>query len=111
MSRLFIALIIIRLFNAFEYHISVLMIFREIRKYQNITLHLNTELIKEMVLSGKPDKVIIASGAKPVIPKVPGIDSPKVVLAEDVLREPVLGFNPRQGVTKADVIAILEQAL
>ena len=32
------------------------------------------------------------------------------MLAEDVLKEPVLGFNPRQGVTKEDVIAILEQA-
>lgn len=32
------------------------------------------------------------------------------MLAEDVLREPVLGFNPRQNVTKDQVIAILEQA-
>lgn len=32
------------------------------------------------------------------------------MLAEDVLKEPVLGFNPRQGVTKQDIIAILEQA-
>lgn len=32
------------------------------------------------------------------------------MLAEDVLKEPVLGFNPRQGVTKEDVVAILEQA-
>ena len=32
------------------------------------------------------------------------------MLAEDVLKEPVLGFNPRQGVTKADVLAILEKA-
>ena len=32
------------------------------------------------------------------------------MLADDVLREPVLGFNPRQGVTKEDVIAILEKA-
>lgn len=31
-------------------------------------------------------------------------------LAEDVLKEPVLGFNPRQGVTKEDVIAILKKA-
>ena len=31
-------------------------------------------------------------------------------LAEDVLREPVLGFNPRQGVTKEDVIGILKKA-
>lgn len=32
------------------------------------------------------------------------------MLADDVLREPVLGFNPRQGITKDDVIAILEKA-
>ena len=32
------------------------------------------------------------------------------MLAEDVLKEPVLGFNPRQGVTKEEVLAILEQA-
>ncbi|WP_347061756.1 iron-containing alcohol dehydrogenase family protein [Blautia wexlerae] len=31
-------------------------------------------------------------------------------LAEDVLKEPVLGFNPRQGVTKEDVITILKKA-
>ena len=31
-------------------------------------------------------------------------------LAEDVLREPVLGFNPRQGVTREDVIEILRKA-
>lgn len=33
------------------------------------------------------------------------------MIADDVLREPVVGFNPRQGVTKEDVIAILKQAL
>lgn len=32
------------------------------------------------------------------------------MLAQDVLKEPVLGFNPRQGVTKEDVIAILTRA-
>lgn len=32
------------------------------------------------------------------------------MLAEDVLREPVLGFNPRQNITKEDVLAILEKA-
>ena len=32
------------------------------------------------------------------------------MLAGDVLNEPVLGFNPRQGITKEDVIDILEQA-
>lgn len=32
------------------------------------------------------------------------------MLAADVLKEPVLGFNPRQGITREDVIGILEQA-
>ena len=31
-------------------------------------------------------------------------------LSDDVLKEPVLGFNPRQGVTKEDVIKILKEA-
>lgn len=32
------------------------------------------------------------------------------MLADDVLKEPVLAFNPRQGITKEDVIRILQQA-
>ena len=32
------------------------------------------------------------------------------MLADDVLKEPVLNFNPRQGITKEDVLAILEKA-
>lgn len=32
------------------------------------------------------------------------------MLAEDVLKEPVLNFNPRQGVTKEDVLSLLEKA-
>lgn len=32
------------------------------------------------------------------------------MLAEDVLKEPVLGFNPRQNVTKEEILAILEKA-
>lgn len=33
------------------------------------------------------------------------------MLAEDALKEPVLAFNPKQGVTKEDVIAILRKAM
>lgn len=32
------------------------------------------------------------------------------MLADDVLKEPVLGFNPRQNIIKEDVLAILEKA-
>lgn len=60
-------------------------LYREIQKSDNIKLHLNTELTVDMVKEAKPDKVILASGAKPVIPNVPGIHNSNVVLAEDVL--------------------------
>lgn len=33
------------------------------------------------------------------------------MLADDVLKEPVLGFNPKQGITKEDVLAILHKAM
>lgn len=32
------------------------------------------------------------------------------MLADEVLKEPVLGFNPRQGVTREDILAVLEKA-
>jgi NADPH-dependent 2,4-dienoyl-CoA reductase/sulfur reductase-like enzyme len=51
-----------------------------------VNTHTGTPLTKDTVIAGKPDKVIIASGAKPVIPDIPGIGLPNVVLAEDVLR-------------------------
>ena len=32
------------------------------------------------------------------------------MLAEDVLKEPVLGFNPKQNITKQDILNILKKA-
>lgn len=60
-------------------------LWREINKYENIKIHLNTPLTREMVIGAKPDKVIIATGAKGIVPNIPGIDNPKVVMAEDAL--------------------------
>lgn len=60
-------------------------LYREIQKYPNIRLHLNTELTVEMIEQAKPDKVIIATGAKPFCPELPGIHGANVVQAEDVL--------------------------
>ena len=51
-----------------------------------VDIRLETPLTVETVRNDKPDKVILATGAKPVIPDVPGVDGPNVVLAEDVLR-------------------------
>ena len=51
-----------------------------------VQIHLSTTLTAGIVKRDKPAKVIIATGAKPVLPDVPGINGPNVVLAEDVLR-------------------------
>lgn len=62
-----------------------------IRKY-SIGLHLNTEVDKEMILAQKPDHIILAEGAEPLVPPIPGIHSQGVKNAWEVLRNsPPLG--------------------
>lgn len=64
------------------------------------------------------DKFLLAEELKQLIHRLKiktlsqqGISKDKFeMLADDVLKEPVLGFNPRQNITKNDVIAILEKA-
>jgi len=51
-----------------------------------VDIRLGCPLTAEIVKNETPDKVILATGAKPEIPNVPGVDGPNVVLAEDVLR-------------------------
>ena len=60
-------------------------VYRQVQKFDNITIHLNTELTIDIIKEAKPDKVIIATGAKAFIPELPGIHGENVVLAEDVL--------------------------
>jgi 2,4-dienoyl-CoA reductase-like NADH-dependent reductase (Old Yellow Enzyme family)/thioredoxin reductase len=48
-------------------------------------VHLGTEATPEMVLAERPDAVIVATGAAPWRPEVPGVDLPGVVTVEDVL--------------------------
>ena len=44
-----------------------------------VTVERNTRLDAAAILARKPDAVVLAQGAVPVIPKIPGVDSPKVV--------------------------------
>ena len=44
-----------------------------------VDIHLNTEITPEEVAAMGADVVITAVGAKPIVPPIPGIDSPKVV--------------------------------
>jgi 2,4-dienoyl-CoA reductase-like NADH-dependent reductase (Old Yellow Enzyme family)/NADH dehydrogenase FAD-containing subunit len=54
-----------------------------------INVHLNTVVDEALIQSNPPDHIIIATGARPVTPPIPGIDGANVVQAWDVLRDRV----------------------
>jgi 2,4-dienoyl-CoA reductase-like NADH-dependent reductase (Old Yellow Enzyme family)/thioredoxin reductase len=58
---------------------------RQLKKL-GVNIHLNTTYTAETAKKERPDKIIVATGALPIIPNMPGINGPNVVLAEDVLR-------------------------
>ena len=49
-----------------------------------VDVRMNTEVTPDLVESMKPDVLIIAVGAEPIMPPLPGIDSPKVIIANDL---------------------------
>lgn len=51
----------------------------------NVGVHLNTGVTEEVIESFQPDVVIVATGGKPIIPDLPGIDKPNVVTVYNVL--------------------------
>lgn len=51
----------------------------------NIETLLNTEVDREFVKNMEPDAVIMATGAKPLIPDIKGVEDKKVVMAWDLL--------------------------
>jgi 2,4-dienoyl-CoA reductase-like NADH-dependent reductase (Old Yellow Enzyme family)/thioredoxin reductase len=54
-------------------------------KKAGVEVKLNTDATVDMIVKMKPDAVVIATGGVPTIPRVPGIDRPNVVTAQDVL--------------------------
>lgn len=59
-----------------------------------IAVRLGTEATPEMVHNEMPDAVIVAVGAEPICPPIPGIDLPHVHYALDLYADPsVLGEN------------------
>lgn len=57
---------------------------RQLKKL-GVTVKLNSTVDKDMVAKAKVDKVIVATGATPIKPKIPGIDSDCVSYANEVL--------------------------
>ena len=51
----------------------------------NVPVYTGTEVTEELIREKKPDAVIIATGAKPLVLPIDGIDGENVVMAEDVL--------------------------
>lgn len=57
-----------------------------------VQVELNCKLDADGILARQPDAVVLAQGADPVIPPVPGIDSPKVVDCVTALtQDPAVG--------------------
>jgi 2,4-dienoyl-CoA reductase-like NADH-dependent reductase (Old Yellow Enzyme family)/thioredoxin reductase len=54
-------------------------------KKLKVKVALKTEVTSELVMKEKPDAVILATGAEPLIPDIPGIKGKNVVKAIDVL--------------------------
>jgi pyruvate/2-oxoglutarate dehydrogenase complex dihydrolipoamide dehydrogenase (E3) component len=51
----------------------------------NVDVNLNTEVTQETIEFLQPDVVIVATGGKPVIPDIPGVDKPNVLSVCNVL--------------------------
>lgn len=71
---------------------------RSIRHYlhmcekHGVEMNFNQEVDEKFISEKKPDVLIIATGAKPLKPNIPGIDGPKIKEANNVLLgEPVVG--------------------
>jgi 2,4-dienoyl-CoA reductase-like NADH-dependent reductase (Old Yellow Enzyme family)/thioredoxin reductase len=52
-----------------------------------VEVRLGVEVTPELVEKEAPDALVIAVGAEPIAPKVPGMDKPHIVYAVDVLRD------------------------
>jgi NADPH-dependent 2,4-dienoyl-CoA reductase/sulfur reductase-like enzyme len=50
-----------------------------------VEVKLATKLSADDIVSGRPDELIVATGARPIVPKVPGIDGPNVSSCVDIL--------------------------
>ncbi len=55
-------------------------------KKLNVTIKTGTEVTSAMVKDIKPEVIIVATGAVPLIPRISGVDRANVVAAVDVLR-------------------------
>lgn len=70
--------------RAIQFNTFIIWQKNQLKKY-NVNVYLNTELTDEIIKKEKPDILIIATGSKPFLPPIKGLDSGNVVVANDVL--------------------------
>ncbi|MFH1350085.1 MAG: FAD-dependent oxidoreductase [Pseudomonadota bacterium] len=58
-------------------------------KKLDVEVKLGVEVTPELVKQSKPDAVVVATGAEPIIPNIPGIKGKRVVNAWDLLQDKV----------------------
>ncbi len=94
------------------------------QKNKRIDLKMNTEATPELVESLKPDFVVVAVGADPIVPNIPGIDRPQVVdvlaayqMADQLTGDVTIVGGGQAGCElalmlceKADTVTIVEQS-
>jgi NAD(H)-dependent 7beta-hydroxy-3-oxo-delta4-cholenoic acid oxidoreductase len=54
-----------------------------------VDIRVNSEVTKELVREVQPDVLVVATGAEPLIPNIPGADGERVVSAHEVLGDKV----------------------
>jgi 2,4-dienoyl-CoA reductase (NADPH2) len=67
-----------------EWHNLIRYLSTQLKKL-GVDIRLNRECTKETITEARPDAVIVAAGATPIIPDIPGTDGPNVATALDVL--------------------------
>ena len=66
--------------------------YRAMVKKQRIPVHLNTEVTLDLIKKNAFDHVIVAQGARPLVPKIKGVNEPNVLTSWEVLQNsPALG--------------------
>jgi 2,4-dienoyl-CoA reductase-like NADH-dependent reductase (Old Yellow Enzyme family)/thioredoxin reductase len=70
---------------------------RRVEATPTITVHLKSPVTPETVAAAVPDALIVALGARPITPPIPGLDDPRVVLATSLHADgaPAIGPDTR----------------
>lgn len=72
-----------------EFVVFANVLSRQVEK-SPVKVCLNTEMTREYIEAEQPDHVVVATGAVPAVPPIPGVDLPHVVQAWDVLADKVI---------------------